>query len=93
MEVIEEEKGIESVGRLSLQEYANTLARELFFVKSTIDKASTDEIELRMEETKISMAMYKSVFDFLLGEHTRRINVTNDPVTNNIDITSNDCMM
>lgn len=65
----------EVVEKQTLQEYANKLAAELHRVKGIIQHVSTEEIGARIEEVKISMAMYQRLFEVLVQEHTRRMNV------------------
>lgn len=60
---------------MTLQEYANKLAKELARVKSIIKEVSSLEIGARMEEVKISIAMYQRLFEILVVEHTNRLNV------------------
>jgi len=61
---------------ITLQEYANKLAAELHRVKSIIKDVSAEEIGARIEEVKISIAMYQRLFEILVTEHTTRQNIS-----------------
>lgn len=79
--------------RQTLQEYANRLAAELHRVKTIIGQVSTEEIGARIEEVKISMEMYKRLFEILVHEHTNRLNITADtppPITDDTDCEEED---
>lgn len=61
--------------RQTLQEYANKLAQELHRVKHIVGGVSLDEIGMRIEEIKISIEMYRRLFEILVTEQTNRMNV------------------
>jgi len=65
--------------RQTLQDYASRLAQELYRVKRIIGQVPTEEIGARIEEVKISMAMYSRLMEILVCEHTNRMNVTEEP--------------
>lgn len=77
----------------TLQEYANKLAAELHRVKHIIGGVSLEEIGMRIEEIKISIEMYRRLFEILVHEQTNRMNVNIIP-TNTIedqDMDEEDC--
>jgi len=69
------EKG-EVVERMTLDEYAKRLAQELYRVKEIVQHVDINEIGARIEECKISMTMYRSLFEVLVAEQTKRLNTT-----------------
>lgn len=69
----------EVVEHMSLEVYAKELATELQRVKQIVSSVPLDEIGARIEECKISMAMYKCLFDVLVTEQTSRMNITDIP--------------
>ena len=75
---------------MPLDEYARKLAQELHRVKAIIHHVSTEEIGARIEEVKISLAMYRNLFEILVNEHTKRVNidsVTEEKGLEKIDLT------
>ena len=64
----------EPVREMPLQEYANLLAAELHRVKAIVHKVPVEEIGARIEEIKVSLAMYTKLFEVLVTEHTKRLN-------------------
>jgi len=72
----------EEVVTMNLQEYANKLAQELHRVKGIIEQVDVEEIGARIEEVKISIAMYRNLFEILVSEHTKRLNIESTPISN-----------
>lgn len=66
--------------QMPLQEYANRLKQELERVRSIVDQVDILELGARIEEVKISLAMYRSLFDVLVTEQTKRLNVTSEQI-------------
>ena len=66
---------------MDLDEFARKLAQELHRVKSIISDVSVEEIGARIEECKIAMCMYKNLFEILVDEHTKRINVKDSRIS------------
>lgn len=72
--------------KMDLQTYANKLALELHRVKAIVGDVTTEEIGARIEEVKISMAMYKRLFEILVNEHTNRMNIVDGPGDFDVDL-------
>lgn len=65
----------EVAARMTLQEYANTMAKELFKVKESLPGLEVNEIGAMIEQIKINLAMSRKLFDMLTLEHTNRLNI------------------